>query len=217
MKEMKKTTIKPMRRLITVLLSLFFGALSSTFLFLWIASGEIYDYQDSFEITRDGTQVDVVLCLAGGKHRIPAAVKLWEKLRELPGRKHPPVLFFSGVGPHAGYETLIEQGVPKELVKSMKKEEVVFENVSANTYENAQIFSSFARQNQWKKIVLITASYHMKRASDILRKAIEPDDSVETFTVDAEHFDRHEWHKDAYAIRVTMMEYLKWLFYRYSY
>jgi len=166
---------------------------------------------------RDGAQVDVVLCLAGGKHRIPAAVSLWEKLRAIPGRKHPPVLFFSGVGPHAGYETLIEQGVSKELVKSMKKEEVVFEDVSANTYENAQIFSSFARQNQWKKILLITASYHMKRSSDILRKAIEPDDTVETFTVDAEHFDRHEWHKDAYAIRVTMIEYIKWLFYRYSY
>jgi len=216
-KNEKPTRKRSFGRLLTIVLSLLFGALSSACLFLWLASGEIYDYQDTFSLERDASQVDVVLCLAGGKGRIPVAVTLWEQLRAISGRQRTPVLFFSGVGPHAGFETLIDQGVSKESVQGMKNQDVVFENVSANTYENAQIFSSFARQNQWKNILLITASYHMRRSSDIMRKALEPDVSLETFTVDAEHFDRREWHKDAYAIRVTMMEYIKWLFYRYSY
>ncbi|MBC7397385.1 MAG: hypothetical protein H7333_08075, partial [Bdellovibrionales bacterium] len=38
-----------------------------------------------------------------------------------------------------------------------------------------------------------------------------------TETVDAQHFDRNQWHKDAYAVRVTLIEYIKWLYYRYTY
>lgn len=204
-----------MKNPFTIILSLLFGALLSSFLFLWLASGEIYDYDDNFVIDRDGPQVDVVLCLAGGKGRIPVTVKLWEKLKEK--RANPPVLFLSGVGLHANEETLIEQGVSKEVVKNMKRDDVVFERVSTNTFENAQIFSSFVHQKKWKNVLLVTASYHMRRAGDILKKAIGPNVNIYYETVDAEHFDRHQWHQDGYAIRVTMMEYIKWLFYRYSY
>ena len=187
-------------------LFLFFsGALLGALVFLWVASGEIYDYQDTFVLDRDGPSVDVVLCLAGGKKRIPVAVDLWEKLKNQGKRTRPLVLFFAGVGAHANEETLIEQGISKEIVKNMKKN------------ENAQIFSSFVHQNQWKHVVLVTSGYHMKRSSDILRKAVGPDVTISTYTVDAEHFGRTGWHKDGYAIRVTMMEYIKWLFYRYSY
>lgn len=192
--------------------------------FLWMAAGEIYDYHDSFHL--DEGPVDVVLCLAGGKRRIPIAVDLWVKLKkEYP--QSSPTLFLSGVGPLAGFETLLEQGVPKETVAQLKidhakaskvkKEEVIFEDVSENTFENAQIFSTFARQNRWKRVVLVTAGYHMRRAQFILQKALDPDVVVDTFTVDSVHFDRNEWHKDAYAVRVTLIEYIKWLYYRYSY
>lgn len=183
--------------------------------FLWFAAGEIYDYQDTFELGQ-GEKIDVVLCLAGGKKRIPAAVELWQKVKALQAT-HPPVLFLSGVGPQANLQTLIEQGVPASTVAQMKKEEVVFENVSENTYENAQLFSSFARQNKWKSVALVTAGYHMRRAEFILHKAVDPGVKIYTSTVDAVHFDRNEWHNDSYAIRVTLMEYIKWLYYRYSY
>lgn len=206
-----------MRKLLKYSLSLLIGAVLSALLFLWMASGEIYDYQDNFNEAQHGAQIDVVLCLAGGKGRIPVAVELWDKLRALSKKSHTPVLFLSGVGTHANEETLIEQGVPREIVKSIRKEDVVFENVSTNTFENAQIFSSFVRQKQWKNVLLITAGYHMKRSGNILRKALGDEVNVYYKTVDAEHFDRNQWHKDSYAIRVTMMEYIKWLFYRYSY
>jgi len=209
---------------LAVLLSLLSGVLFTLAIFLWLAAGEIYDYHDTFSI--DDGSMDVVLCLAGGKRRIPIAVELWQKLRAVyPQSK--PTLFLSGVGPHTGFETLLEQDVPKETVEMMKAEqakatkrrqdEIIFENVSENTYENAQIFSTFARQNHWKKVVLVTAGYHMRRAEFILLKALDPGVEIFTSTVDAVHFDRNEWHQDAYAIRVTLIEYIKWLYYRYSY
>ena len=206
-----------MKKYLAILFSLLIGAFFSALVFLWLAAGEIYDYQDNFIAERDGAQVDVVLCLAGGKGRIPVAVQIWQKLKSLENRTVTPVLFLSGVGLHANEETLIEQGVSRDVVKNMKRDDIVFERVSANTFENAQIFSSFVHQKKWKNVLLVTSGYHMRRASDILRKAIGPGANIYSETVDAEHFDRNQWHNDAYAIRVTIMEYIKWLFYRYSY
>lgn len=185
--------------------------------FFWVAGGEIYDYQDTFRLER-GPEVDVVLCLAGAKRRIPVAVDLWKMLKQQrAANAKGPVLFLSGVGPTASLGTLVEQGVAPELVQQIKKDEVVFENVSENTFENAQLFVSFARQNGWKKIVLVTSNYHMRRSEFILRRQLDPGTEVMTSTVDAEHFGRNEWHNNAYAIRVTLIEYIKWLYYRYSY
>lgn len=185
--------------------------------FLWFAAGEIYDYQDTFDLTRDGGQADVVLVLAGGKRRIPIAVELWRKIKATRAPEQEPILFLSGVGPSAGHETLREQGVPKETLAQLTPDKVIFENVSENTFENAELFQSFARQKKWKHAVLVTAGYHMRRAEFILKRVVGREVEIKTETVDAVHFDRNEWHKDAYAIRVTIMEYIKWLYYRYRY
>ena len=206
-----------MRKSFTILLSLMLGAVISSVILLWLASGEIYDYRDSFVMDRDAAKIDVVLCLAGGKGRIPAAVDLWLRLKDARKGSAPPVLFLSGVGLHANEETLIEQGVSKSVVRSLRKENIVFENVSTNTFENAEIFTSFQRQKQWKHVLLITAGYHMRRSSDILRKTVGPDVTIYSHTVASENFDRNGWHRDPYAVRVTLIEYIKWLFYRYSY
>ena len=186
--------------------------------FLWIAAGEIYDYEDTFQLSEDAATTDVVLCLAGGKKRIPFATEVWLSIKkENKGKAPVPLLFFSGVGPRAGLDTLSEQGVSKDVLSQIKKEEVIFENVSENTFENAQIFASFARQKKWKHVVLVTTGYHMRRAHFILRKVLDPDIEIKIETLGAQHFERNEWHKDAYAVRVTAMEYIKWLYYRYNY
>jgi uncharacterized SAM-binding protein YcdF (DUF218 family) len=193
------------------------GIFLTAILFLWFAAGEIYDYSDSFDLERDARVVDVVVVLAGGKGRIPQAVSLWKQIRDRRATGQEPVLFLSGIGPGNGMEILSGQGVPESLSRSLNRDNLVFENVSGNTYENAQIFAAFARQKKWKTAVLVTAGYHMRRAEFILRKVLDPETKILTETVDARHFDRNEWHQDEYAVRVTFLEYLKWLYYRYSY
>jgi uncharacterized SAM-binding protein YcdF (DUF218 family) len=204
-------------KLIRTFLSIVAGGLLAAAAFIWLAAGEIYDYSDTFDLARDGKDVDVVVVLAGGKGRIPLAVDLWSRIGQSRAPESEPVLFFSGVGPNTGMEALRAQGVSEAPLKRMSRENVVFENVSENTFENAQLFASFARQKHWKTIVLVTASYHMRRAEFILKKALDPDTRLRIETLDAGHFGRNEWRKDAYSIRVTAIEYVKWLYYRYSY
>jgi uncharacterized SAM-binding protein YcdF (DUF218 family) len=204
-------------RFLGLLLSVFFGGILAAALLVWFAAGEIYDYSDSFDFNRDGKEIEVVVVLAGGKGRIPLAVELWKKIRASRSGRTEPVLFLSGLGPHTGVEALAGQGVSESDSKLFTKENLVFENVSENTFENAQLFSSFARQKGWKQVLLVTASYHMRRAEFILRRALDPEVRVRTETLDAGHFGRNEWRKDEYSIRVTALEYFKWLYYRYSY
>jgi hypothetical protein len=204
-------------RFLTFVLSVFVGFLVTAGLFLWLAAGEIYDYSDSFDLARDGRDTDVVVVLAGGKGRIPQAVALWKQIRDQREQKTEPVLFLSGLGPVNGMDTLKGQGVKAESIALLNRDNLVFENVSENTFENAQLFASFARQKKWKHAVLVTAGYHMRRAEFILKKVLDTDVVLKTETVDAKHFGRNEWHHDEYAVRVTVIEYLKWLYYRYSY
>jgi uncharacterized SAM-binding protein YcdF (DUF218 family) len=204
-------------RVIALLLSLLFGVFLAAATLVWLGAGEIYDYSDSFELSRDGSEIEVVVVLAGGKGRIPLAVELWKRIRVLRAGRADPVLFLSGLGPNTGVEALSGQGVPDEDVRLFTRENLVFENVSENTFENAQMFASFARQKNWKQILLVTASYHMRRAEFILKRALDPDVRVRTETFDAGRFGRNEWRKDEYSIRVTVFEYFKWLYYRYSY
>ena len=204
-------------RFLAIILAALTGFALTAGLFLWLAAGEIYDYSDSFDLLRDGKDTDVVVVLAGGKGRIPQAVALWKQIRDQRGKAGEPVLFLSGLGPVSGIDSLKGQGVAPELIALLNHDNLVFENVSENTFENAQLFASFARQKKWKHAVLVTAGYHMRRADFILRKVLDPDVTIRTETVDAQHFGRNEWHEDQYAVRVTLIEYMKWLYYRYSY
>jgi uncharacterized SAM-binding protein YcdF (DUF218 family) len=204
-------------RFLASLVTVLIGVFGTAAIFLWFAAGEIYDYADTFNLERDAAKVDVVVVLAGGKGRIPQAVNLWKDIRDQKGKGQEPVLFLSGLGPGNGIETFSGQGVPDSLIRLLNRDNVVFENVSENTLENAQIFASFARQKRWKSVVLVTAGYHMRRAEFLLHKVLDPDVVLLTETVDSRHFGRNEWHRDEYAVRVTVIEYLKWLYYRYSY
>ena len=204
-------------RLLAVLVSVLIGVVFSAIAFLWLAAGEIYDYRDSFEFDRDAREVDVVVVLAGGKGRIPHAVEVWRKIREIRGARAEPVLFLSGVGARLGVESLQSQGVSEADIRLFNKSNLVIENVSENTFENAQLFASFVRQKAWKSVLLVTAGYHMRRAEFILRRALDPEVRLRTETLDSEKFGRNGWRKDEYSMRVTTLEYLKWLYYRYSY
>lgn len=206
---------------LAVTLSMISGVLIGAAILLWLAAGEIYDYQDTFDLEHkklaSSEPVDVVLCLAGGKGRIPVAVEVFREIKQRQSKAHAPVLFFSGVGHNASLNTLKEQGVSSEKLEELRHSDVVFEDISENTFENAQLFASFAKKHHWKKVILVTASYHMRRSLFIFKRALGPDAEILTYTADSGPFDRTHWHRDAYAIRVTVSEYIKWLFYRYEF
>jgi uncharacterized SAM-binding protein YcdF (DUF218 family) len=219
--------------------SAWFVAVTAAFIGVWVAlfgvafllAGDIYDYQD----TADGAElpdVDAVVCLAGARGRIAAAgdtwYRYWERARGLaihpetgearrPSRERPPILYLSGMGPLSSWGSLslhLRRGVSNVV----RPQDVIIESESLNTDANARWLARFARERGWKSILLMTSPYHMKRARFIVERVLKAaghEMRVETLTILQEPFEPGEWRTEVKGIRVTLFEYVKWLYYQY--
>jgi len=197
---------------------IFFAVLATSFLFLLLAAGDIYDYRDDFDadVLKNA---DVILCLAGGRGRIAYAARVWSDAREsrLSAKIKAPIFYLAGVGIGTEFKNLKEFGIPESILEELHQDTVIIEGVSQNTYENAQLFRSFARQQGWKKVLVVTSSYHMKRARFILQKTLDPDVQIFSKSSLVESYDDQHWRTSFRGIVVTFVEYIKWLYYRRVY
>lgn len=186
----------------------------------FLMAGEIYNYKDTVSLERL-PQVDAIVCLGGGRGRIAAAAELWNHYFEASAQANPPsvrlpVLYFAGMGHQASWGVLAKQ-MRKGITQKMRPEEVIIEKESSNTDSNARWLVRFAQEYHWKKILLITSSYHMKRARFIfeeLFKVSKEPIHIETISVYQEPYVANEWRYGPTGVRVTVLEYLKWVYYR---
>jgi len=202
------------------------------------SAGAIYEYSDTVPQGEGPLpEVDVIVCLAGARGRIGAAAGLWYRYwgerggrharlgqtpgnsDEVPPARRVPVLYFAGLGPTAGW-SVVEPQLGGEVRAALDREQVVLETESGNTEENARWLAHYMRDRGWRRILLVTSSYHMKRArlifSDVLSKKLAGSGGVriETYSVAQEPFVPGRWAEDLYAARVTLVEYFKWVYYR---
>jgi len=193
----------------------------------YLSAGLIYDYEDTVSLEQL-PDVDVIVCLAGGKGRINSAAELWYRYYEqiLGSRvssnadadtplSKTPILYLSGLGHKADWNSVAKQINP-QVAAVLPKHDVVLESFSGNTDENAQWFAKALRDHGWKKVLLITSTYHMKRARFILEHVLKPYGpiEVETWSVRQDPFAPHKWQKDLQGIQVTLTEFFKWVMYR---
>jgi uncharacterized SAM-binding protein YcdF (DUF218 family) len=192
------------------------GAVVATFALLLFSASEIYEFpRDTGRASWQ--EVDVIVALAGGRGRIAYAAKLWDEARLVREGRAPPVLYLSGVGPRVEIDSLKDQGISPETLSHLNQDSVVLERVSENTFENAQIFSSFAKQQAWKKIVVVTAPYHMKRALYVLDESLDSSFTLYSYPSPVELFHEDEWRRSVDGLFVTFLEYIKWVIYRALY
>jgi uncharacterized SAM-binding protein YcdF (DUF218 family) len=189
-------------------------------LLLWRA-GEIYAEQDTFDGARL-PEVDAIVVLAGARGRLAQASDIWFRYFETQPQKLP-VLFLSGLGPKVGQTALatqIRRGVLAELFdQDVPTSRVVLETESQNTEENALYFSHYAVSRGWKKILLVTSPYHMRRARFIFENTLVRDGvsiQIETASTASEFFERGNWRESILGIELTISEYLKWLAYQWT-
>lgn len=210
--------------LLGVGLSLFLGFLAGVLLLGAATAGTLYEYEDTVDPSEGLPEVDVIVVLAGARGRIDFASQLWHlywKRARVATEFNVPMLYFSGLGPNANWSVVTRQVGP-EVMADLKPEHVVIETDSENTVENALWLERNAVAKGWSRMVLVTSSYHMKRAAFIFdwilnksedRKGKKPFE-IETYSIYQEPFLPQQWRHDLYGIRVTLIEYLKWAYYR---
>lgn len=176
--------------------------------------------------------VSVIVCLSGGRGRIRSASDLWysywqawsQEAAQSKNKKSSaknlqvPHLFISGMGSHESWNAFRQQVRP-EVLAVLKPEIVILESQSLNTVENAQVFKNYAAQYGWNSLLLTTSSYHMRRAMLIFETILNQSSStpfeIYSYAFYRDPFRLDRWYQDLYGIRVTFLEYIKWLYYEH--
>ena len=149
----------------------------------------------------------VIICLAGGKHRIEAAYALFaegvgERLLIVGAGRKATVM---GLARLQGVE--VAQKIPWD-----RFEKIQVETESRNTIENAYAVKRYVEQNpNVKKIILLTSSYHVRRAQFMISHQIPADVSITPFTPPNEQLGRKNWWHSWLGIQLTVEEYFKYL------
>jgi uncharacterized SAM-binding protein YcdF (DUF218 family) len=183
--------------------SVWAGALSIFLLLLIIgirfAGDTLYDFPAPPQTLPEDS---VIVCLAGGKHRVEAAYSL----------------FADGVGQQlwiigAGKRATVMGLARAQAVEAAQKipwdrfDKIHVETESRNTIENAFAVKRFLEQNGGvKKLVVVTSPYHMRRSLLMIAHHIPSDVVLIPYTPPAADFGRDTWWHSWTGIALTVEE-----------
>ncbi|MDF2964808.1 MAG: uncharacterized protein K0Q51_196 [Rickettsiaceae bacterium] len=181
-----------MLKLVKILISL---------IIIWLAGLDWFISQIPFAPnTEFDIETDAVIALTGGVNRVDEAIKL---LIEQRSKK----LFISGVGSPIHLRDSLKQLDPNQ--------NIILGTKAKSTYENAKEVSEWAQKHNLKSIRLVTANYHMPRAS-MLIKALSPGLVLIEHPVFPKAFNLREWYKSPLTVKLLLLEYNKYITLRFS-
>jgi len=146
-----------------------------------------------------GDKAEAIVVLTGGELRLVVAASL---LKEGRGAR----LLISGVNPHTQPESLQRiSGLPRQLFACC-----VDIDFAATTMDNAEQTMAWARNRGYKKLIVVTSSYHMPRSLIELQRMM-PDAALIPHPVVPQRLYVERWWTDVYTTRVLLWEYVKLL------
>jgi len=156
---------------------------------------------DSLTPADEPAPADGIVSLTGGSgERITQGVRLLEDGK---GRR----LLISGVGQHvtrSQLQTIV--GAAKPLFDCCV--DLGFQ--AANTLGNARETAAWARAHHFRRLILVTADYHMPRARLELRAAM-PEAIIEPYPVATSELKAGDWWKTGASAQRMILEYSKYL------
>jgi uncharacterized SAM-binding protein YcdF (DUF218 family) len=168
--------------------------------------GLLYHYPANPELASI-PQDAAIVCLAGGKFRVEAAYSLF-------ARGVGSELLIIGAGKRSTVAGLIRAHAAEMSGKISPErfQKIQVENESRNTIENAFALGRYLQQNPGvKTIVLVTSSYHMRRAQVMIENHVDKDIRIIPYTPENDAIGPENWWKSWIGIEVTTVEYFKFL------
>ena len=149
-------------------------------------------------------KADVIVCLTGGRGRIRKALELYEK-------GYGRTLYISGTDRQVNMRDVLRE---LRWVGPVQEDKIILENISANTIQNAQQVSKFVSERRLGSVLLVTSSYHARRAYYVFQKVLPRDVHLDIAWFEQGPFDGAGWWKHPNGIWVTVSEFFKF-FYAY--
>jgi len=174
------------------------------FLFLLLALvvvlfvGFVYN---TFSMKQRDVKTDAIVVLAGGRGRIEEGIRLYRSDRAR-------WLFLVGVDPAVRKGDLF-----KEKRGERGGEDVVLEQTSRNTLENALYARDLISRRKIGSVRLITSRYHMMRAVLIFTSVLPKDVAVYPCPVDSRNL-KEEWWSHRDSSRLLFTEFYKYCLFK---
>jgi len=118
--------------------------------------------REKFIILVDNDRIfksDAIVLLEGdGEFRCPKAVELYKY-----GYSNK-IIFSGGISNHSYGSYPIEDLLPILIQHGLNENDLIIENISRNTKEQADYVIQIANNNGWKNLILVASHYHQYRA-----------------------------------------------------
>lgn len=179
-------------------------SIASAVLIIFLSAILVYYYllpgMASFLVFKTNlNHADVIIILGGDSERVPYGVKLYKA-------NYSDKIIVTGRGANLSREAAIKLGVPSK--------DVISENKSTTTYEDAQFSRNIMLQNNFTSAIVVSSPYHMRRASWLFGRVFKDDNVTLLYSpVDNSWFKIEKWWKNEREIQVVIDEYAKFVYY----
>ncbi len=149
-----------------------FALISIVLYFLTFYTPFIWFLAKPLKITQQPQKADTILVFAGGvgesgragqgyEERVKLAVDLYNK-------GYAPFIIFSSGYMHTFKEPLIMRALAVSL--GIPSQSIILEDKAVNTNQNVEFVKAILSKRDWKKIILVSSLYHMRRVSLVFNK-----------------------------------------------
>lgn len=148
-------------------------------------------------------KTDAVVVISGGDtdSRISEGVKLYEQ-------GWAPKIVFSGAAAEGNVSNALAM---KRIAvsKGIPSSNILIEENSKTTAENADFTTKIIRDNGYKSIILVTSPYHQRRAYTLFRESLGKDFVILNHSAKDETWRKQNWWDSANARFLTFAEIMK--------
>ncbi|HSX47933.1 MAG TPA: YdcF family protein [Candidatus Nanoarchaeia archaeon] len=150
---------------------------------------------------------DAIVAISGGEttSRALEAIKLYKQ-------GWAPKLIFSGAAsdPNGPSNALVMKRLA--IQQGVQSGDVLIDEASTNTLENAADVAYIVKTHGYKKIILVTSPYHQRRASTAFHVALGNDVTILNHSTIDQTWRRNHWWATEYSRALTWSELKKTLF-----
>ncbi len=145
---------------------------------------------------------DVIVAISGGETQARAkeAISLYKN--DWSGK-----IIFSGAAEDKNSISNAEAMQRIAIWEQVPPEDIIIEEKSTNTYENAQLVKPILEENDYKKIVLVTSPYHQRRAYLCFKKVLGNGYEILNHSAKDSSWRRSKWWENKKSLYLTYTEF----------
>jgi len=141
-------------------------------------------------------KVDAVMVLTGGRGRLSPALRLFSEV-------NADWFLISGVGEKNSLNSIFSA----DELEGIDPEKIILEKQSRSTYQNAAFAKDILVEKGVRSVILVTSSYHMKRALFIFRSVFPENIELIPYGVESDR---------GVGLKLAILEYLKYQWYHWT-